>query len=104
MDYDYILKNYIKAQLSYIIFPLNGSFSNQYQSMACIFLEYLLVRLALSCGVYGAKQELTQPELIDIIQPVAKRFFVRDSHNLYGFCKDKGWDDCKTAIATIVNL
>ena len=103
-DYDYILKNYIKAQLSYIIFPLNTSFSNQYNSIACIFLEYLLVRLSLSCALYGAEKELDQKDVIDVIQPVAKRFFVKDSHTIYNFCKNKGWDNCKKAITTIINL
>ncbi len=103
-EFNQILKNLLKAQLSYIIFPVNNYFSNQYNSIAVIALEFLVIKIALMVRRSQSKRKLTIAQVIDVVQPTAKRFFVRGNQELYDFCKDANWDDYRTLITVVLNL
>jgi len=103
-EFDQILKNLIKAQLSYILFPVNNYFTNQYHSIIVIVLEYFVVKLALMSESYKKGGKLSEQEVIDVIQPTTKRFFVRGRQELYDFCREKGWDDLNKVISIILNF
>lgn len=103
-NYDQLLKNLIKVQLSYILFPVYNHFSKYYEAILVIFLEYLVIKLAIICKDFENGGELSQMQMVDIAQPTAKRFYVRGRQELYDFCKKVGWDDCRKAITTGLNF
>ncbi len=100
--FDQILKNLIKAKLSYLGFVVNSN--NKYNAVSAVALEYLVVKLALMCWNYKLKRDLSVEEIIDIIQPLTKRFYSLKSKNFEDFCSESHWYDFGKAITVVVNF
>jgi lysine-N-methylase len=102
-NFDGMLKNLIKAQLAYAMFPV--AYGNKYHAIIVVALEYLVIKLALMSKCHELQRGyLTQAEVVDVIQPTAKRFYVRRNQELLDFCKEVGWEDLKKMTAIVLNF
>ena len=72
--------------------------------MLNIAMEYLACKLALMCVYSYLGRDLTQEDIIDTVQPVAKGFYVLGDQEVYDFGKDCGWDQKKRFITTVLSL
>lgn len=99
-----VLKNLLKVQVSCYMFPMDSYFPKRYQLMLNIAMEYLACKLALMCVYSYLGRDLTQEDIIDTVQPVAKRFYVLGDQEVYDFGKDCGWDQKKRFITTVLSL
>jgi lysine-N-methylase len=98
--FDQILKNLVKAKLSYQFFPLTAVDKKQF--MAAISLEFLAVKLALMCWNHKLQRDMTNEEIIDVIQPITKRFYALKKSKVEEFCQESNWQNLdKLAMVTL---
>lgn len=100
--FDQILKNLIKAKLSYLSFLM--TLENKTPAATEIALEYLVVKLALMCFNHKFARDLTKEEIIDIIQPITKRFYSLGSKKLQDFCTENNWYNFEKNVVAVLNF
>lgn len=101
-NFDQILKNFIKAKLSYRTFLIG--LENKQQNITAFALEYLVIKMALMCFNHKLQRKMTAEEIIDVIQPLTKRFYGLKNDKLQNFCIDLQWQDCGKLIAVLLNF
>ena len=99
-----ILINFIKANLTYYLFPLDRYFSDKYHFIVILTLQYLTIKLLLMIQNYVSSANFKQDEIIDLIQPITKRFYVKRKEDIYKFCNKKNWQDCNKLVAIVLNF
>ncbi|MEM9686886.1 MAG: flagellin lysine-N-methylase, partial [Bacteroidota bacterium] len=99
-----VLKNLIKALVSYHVFPIACTFRKKSHTIVSIALHYLLVKLFLMCGCYASGSTLDVTGVVDVVQPLSKRVYVRDKQKVYTFCKENGWGNIHKVVAILLDF
>jgi predicted short-subunit dehydrogenase-like oxidoreductase (DUF2520 family) len=102
--FDPILKNLLKTILSHKLFPIGGYFRKQYHTMVNVALEFMAVKAALMSRYYQQGGHLEESHVIDTIQPVTKRFYVRTEQEIFDYCKNVGWADENKLVTLVLNF
>ena len=87
-----VLKNLIKALVSYHLFPVACGFEKKSHTIVTIAMHYLVVKVFLMCCCTAMGRVLEVREVVDVVQPLSKRIYVRNQQQLYAFCVQNGWD------------
>lgn len=92
--YNDILKRWLKAQLAMSYFPYAGFGGSPFYVMLIITIRFATLRLGLASFYYQKQSTLTEKEVIDVVQPLA-RFMdhLADPTLSLTLYHDAGWDN-----------
>ena len=103
-NFEPILKNMLKAIISYHMFPTACYFVKKYHTAISIALHYIIVKVFLMCRNVQLKGKFSVTDVVDTVQPISKRFYVRKKQEIYDFCEKIGWNNVNKVITILLNL